>query len=225
MDIQRCLGPIHGLLTTLLEQSIAPIDVLRIHCSLKERGVSCAIRKGLAQNKVRIKAIQFWSTDLTGTIMRDISEGISFNDSLEAVGFCHCHFKPDAADELARGLQKSSNIQQLSLCSSLINDNDAAAIVHSGGSLAHINLGSINCGSRTMQALASPCKAKNAFLQSLNLSHQGILSCLDISPLAKGLIENTSLRWLNLTGIHLNEAVVENVIQCLRRNRTLQILV
>jgi hypothetical protein len=224
VDIGRCIGPIHGLLTALLEQSIAPIDVLKLKLTLEENGVASAIHRGLAKNKIKVHKMKVWASHLSARVIFHVFEGICKHETLEVVSFGKCSFQHGAADEIAKGLQKASRIQQLGLWSSKLGDTDLATIIKCCGNLMHIDLGHNSCGSKTMTALSNLCTTPSPTLRSLNLSYQ-MISCLDISPLVKGLIRNTSLKQLDLRTTHINDTGVESMVQCLRRNSSLETLI
>jgi Ran GTPase-activating protein (RanGAP) involved in mRNA processing and transport len=224
VDIRRCIDVTHGLLTAVLEQSIAPIDVLKLQFTFEENGVASAIQRGLAKNKIKVHKMEVWASHLSASVMFHVFEGICKNETLEAVNFGKCSFQHGAADEIAKGLQKASRIRQLGLWSSRLGDTDLATIIKSCGNLMHIDLGHNSCGSKTMTALGNLCTTPSPTLRSLNLSYQ-LISCIDVAPLAKGLIRNTSLKQLDLRTTHINDTGVESMVECLRRNRSLETLI
>ncbi|CAJ1959133.1 unnamed protein product [Cylindrotheca closterium] len=234
--VRKCIGPIHGLLTLILEESKASVDVLQLDNTVGKLGVSGAIRRGLSKNRdlCKVKEIALTNSRLSAWIMEDLMTGICTHTGIRNLLFIACEFIPSAAAILSRGLKYSPHVQDLSLYGSKIDDYDLASVVDSCYNLTSIDLGHTDCGPKTISRLGflldSSRKSSNCKLTSLDINchrHLGTStpSGTDLTALFRGLTQNSTVKHLDITSLPLNDKSAECLVTCLHNNVTLESMV
>lgn len=234
--IRRCIGPIHGLLTLILEHSKASVNILQLDNTVTELGVASAIRRGLAKNRdiCRVKEIAITNSHLSSWVMEDLMTGICAHTAIRNLFCIGCEFPSGAAGILSQGLKNAPHVQQLSLCFSKIDDYDLASIIDSGYNLTSIDIGHTKCGSKTIARigalLSSSSNERTCKLESLDINchrHLGttVATLTALAPLFQGLQNNTTLKHLDVTSLPVDNGSAESLVSSLQSNATLQSLV
>ncbi|KAL3942737.1 MAG: hypothetical protein SGBAC_003112 [Bacillariaceae sp.] len=236
--ILKSIGPIHGLLTLILEHSKAPVNLLTLDNTIGERGVSSAIRRGLSKNRdaCKLKEIALTNSCLSAWIMEDLVTGICAHSGVRKLLCVGCEFLPRAAEILSRGLRNAPHVQEMNLYGSQIDDYDLASIVGSCSNLTSIDIGKTICGPKTIDRLGvllddssrgKPAKCKLTSLEMNYYRHLGTVAPLriDLTPLFQGLAQNSTLKRLTIASLSVDDRSAECLVTCLQKNDTLETMV
>ena len=169
---------------------------------------------GLKQNSsINKLTLMFWGMNIAGGVGQKILETYQENNSnLTDINISRMGFENGGEHILAETLRMCTNLQEVCLYNSNINDVQLSLFIEATRghrSLEYLNLNGSRIGIAGCETFATLLRDPNCNLHTLNLSANSI-NIEGTTILANALLNNTKLRILNLHGNPINQSLVNH---------------
>jgi hypothetical protein len=197
VDIDNCTGPIHSLISLVLESSPAGVVSLGLDSIVLDSDVELALERGIGINnnnsKTRLSTLQLLGCRLSASNVVSLLRGLKYNETIQTLNFHNSRFDHEAASELSKEeggillLHQCQSLRRLDFSGCHLPDNDVAGLVRSLSNhpnLEHLDLRQNICttASASLRAIEY-LLATTTTLRTLDLTlkQDAEIPCLNIS--------------------------------------------
>jgi hypothetical protein len=110
VDIDNCTGPIHFLISLVLESSPAGVVSFGLDSIVLDSDVELALERGIGvvnNRKTRLSTLQLLECKLSVSNVVSLLQGLKYSDTIETLSFHNSRFDHEAASELSRSAKAS----------------------------------------------------------------------------------------------------------------------
>jgi hypothetical protein len=175
VDIDNCTGPIHSLISLVLESSPAGVVSFGLDSIVLDSDVELALERGIGDNnsKTRLSVLQLLGCRLSVSNVVSLLQGLKCNETIQTLSFHNSRFDHEAASELSKGIHhQCQSLRKLDLSGCHLPDNDVSGLVRSISNhpnLEQLDLSQNMCTASALRAIED-LLATTTTLRTLDLT-------------------------------------------------------
>jgi hypothetical protein len=225
IHLAHCTGKVDVVISNVLQlESVQKLSLLPNGHHINDKCLY-ALANGLKVNK-SVKGLVL-RVDLYQELSSALAEGLNANSALEELSLILSTSDTNAITTLARGIQGNSKLKSLMLNRCSLEDGQIAALVsalENHPSLRELSVQGSSCRAKGIVAISGLLQSANTKPFKLDLSKQDFKrnEMFGISFLAPALLENRSMRFLDLSSNNLTDIDVACIASALSENSALE---